>query len=451
MFQLMIADDNPYILKELCNITDWENFDLHIVGTYLNGKALLQAAQKEMPDVVLTDVSMPVMDGISLASELRQLSSDVKIIFISSYAEFEYAQKAMMMKISGYILKPFKPQQLAEVMNQALEELRQESFRRFEQNRSLRQAEAFREIALENYMCELLHHAKRDCLVQSQLEELELTLFPTYQMRIAFAAFSAEVRQNTAYSETVNTIRSTLQNYPRTEYRLIFLPIDNEHFAVLVIYFNSGLDIASLLAQLNIDIETMTELPTVMGFSMASGQFSDLPELFRQAQAAAMQSTATNATIISYEEIRTEEPDQSCYLDTISQPLQDTDLFCNIPDVATSYVEKMRDFIQTHYMEQITTSDVAASVFLSPNYANQLFSAEYNCTIFDYITQCRIYEAKRLLTESNAKITSIAELTGYSSRINFYLAFKRNVGISPTEYKNEKRQEMLKKKKELKR
>ena len=106
MFKLMMADDNNYILKALCNIIDWEDYDMQLVGAFLNGKELLEAATKEMPDVVITDISMPILDGISMASKLRSLSESVKIIFVSSYSDFEYAQKALQMKISGYILKP---------------------------------------------------------------------------------------------------------------------------------------------------------------------------------------------------------------------------------------------------------------------------------------------------------------------------------------------------------
>ena len=74
MFQLMIADDNPYIIEELCNVIDWEDFDMCIAGTFPNGQALLEAAEKNMPDVVLTDISMPVLDGIGLAGALRRIS-----------------------------------------------------------------------------------------------------------------------------------------------------------------------------------------------------------------------------------------------------------------------------------------------------------------------------------------------------------------------------------------
>ena len=99
------------------------------------------------------------------------------------------------------------------------------------------------------------------------------------------------------------------------------------------------------------------------------------------------------------------------------------------------YAKEMMAYIEAHFAEQITTRDVSQAVFLSANYANQLFTAECGCTIYEYVTQCRIKEANRLLAETDKQIILIAELVGYNGKTNFYISFKRNVGITPTEYR----------------
>ena len=68
MFKLMIADDNPYALGELRDMVDWESLDLALIGAYPNGKELLDAAKAEIPDIVITDISMPVLNGIALTT-----------------------------------------------------------------------------------------------------------------------------------------------------------------------------------------------------------------------------------------------------------------------------------------------------------------------------------------------------------------------------------------------
>jgi len=429
MFKLMIADDNPYVLQELCNMTDWENYDLSITGCYTTGKALLDDASLDMPDVVITDIAMPGMDGISLASELRSLSPSVKIIFISSFAEFEFAQKALSLHISGYVLKPFHPKQLTDVMNKVLQELRAETLRRFEQHHSQLQVEQFRRFALENYLSGLLYHALEDTLVQTQFDKLQVPLPTSYVLQVVCATFSGDVKTRSSYRESLNKVRSILQSYEQPNLQLVLLPIDWNQFAFLIISASDHYDVPNLLAKLNIDIEMMAGLRTSMGYSTTTDSFLSIPILFEQAHTAATQSATVNPVLTSYEEIQTEQ----------SEPV-DVDSEFIPPESVSSYVQKMREYIEAHYAESITTSNVAAAVFLSPNYANQRFSAEFGCSIFDYVTQCRIKESKRLLKETNEKVTSIAEMVGYGSRINFYLAFKRNVGISPTEYKALKKQ-----------
>lgn len=422
MFKVMIADDNPYLLEELCDITDWEDFDLVIEGAYPDGEELLEAAKKNMPDLVITDIAMPVMDGITLAIELRKICPDIKIIFISSHADFEYARKAVQMHISGYILKPFEIQQHVEIMKKVSEELYTERFKRFEEECVQKQVQKFRMLALENYMCKLLYHPKGNALVCSQLEELNLSFDSPFELRVAAVTFDKSIEES--YNNVISKIRSIIQGYTEREHHLILMPIDLKQLAILIIYNRSDLDIANLLAQINVDIETTIGLRSVMGFSMPSEEFSAIPQLYNQAQMALTHHVATEAVVVNYEEIYLEQSGQT----------KD-----NLQKDYKGYVSKMRAFIEEHYMETITTNDVASAVYLSSRYAHQCFSTVCGCTIFDYITQCRISEAKRLLSETDESVIMIADLVGYSGKTNFYLAFKRNVGMSPTEYRQQER------------
>ena len=242
----MIAEDNPFALKELCEEIEWEKYGVRLIGSFSDGKALLEQAIKDMPDVVLTDIFMPILDGIGLASALRELSKEVKIVFISSCADFECAQKALLMRVSGYLLKPFEEDQIARIMMQVQNEIKEE----------------------------------RGIVGERQYTDLKM-------------------------------------------------PKD--------------------------------------------------------------------------------------------------------------YVNRMKEYVREHYMENISMSDVASSVFLSPSYANQKFVSKCGCSIFEYIVKCRIREAKRLLLESDESVTRIAELVGYGSKTNFYLCFKRSEGISPMEYRKNNR------------
>lgn len=419
MFKLMIADDNPYILNELCEIVDWEDYNLNLIGAFPNGKALLTAAQKDLPDIVITDISMPIMNGIELSSALRLLSPNIKIVFVSCYPDFDYAQKAIKLHISDYLLKPFDLPQLSDVITKLVHTLCDERLQKFEHAKQLHQADTYRRLAIESYINELLYQSKDDNIIRSHLQELDLSLPEPFRMRVAHITLPQNIEHS--YTNSINIFRSIIQQYNAPLYDLIPFHLNPADFSVLILYQDSATNIDTLLAQIHIDIETALNLNTVIGYSQESSSLSVFATLFQQATLAASPENSLHNSIIEYEDIQSNTRKHS-----------------DTPPVSglSNYVQQMQEYIHAHYMTDITTGDVAASVFLSSSYANQCFSAECNCSIFDYITRCRIEQAKKLLTETDEKVTVIAEAVGYSGKTSFYLSFKRNVGLSPTEYRS---------------
>lgn len=105
MYKLFIVDDEYEIRNGLCKFFPWKEIGFELVGSAENGKQALEFLNKNSVDVLLCDIIMPVMNGIELAQELYKTKSKVKIIFLSGYKDFEYAQKAMEYGVNSYILK----------------------------------------------------------------------------------------------------------------------------------------------------------------------------------------------------------------------------------------------------------------------------------------------------------------------------------------------------------
>ncbi len=418
MFKLMIADDNPYALDALRDAVDWEECDLSLIGAFLNGQELLDAAKSNIPDIVITDISMPKLNGIALATALQNISSHIKIVFLSNYSDFEYAQKAVQLHIADYLVKPFEPAQIIAVMKKIVQELCDERLQRFEEAAAKHHADFYRSLAREYYIGNLLHSTEEESSILCRLGELGFPLSDTVHVCVAHILLPSQF--GTTYTENSSMIRSILQTHQRADYGLICFNHNNADFSVLVHYCDPDLDVENLLSQLHIDIETAIGISAVIGFSSVSNRFSDLGELHTQAVIAATQKDSAKNAVISYDTILTKNASPSQKHSTAS---------------IGSYVSKMQDFIHANYMTPITTNDVSSAVFLSSSYANQCFNAECNCTIHEYITNCRIMKAKELLEQTDTKICSVAELVGYNGKTSFYLAFKRNVGVSPAKYR----------------
>lgn len=112
MIKLMIVDDEPLFREFLRTSIHWEEYGFEICCEAKNGVEALEMAKVYDPDVVLTDISMPFMDGLELSSKLYEQNKDIGIVLITGHSEFEYARKAVKIGVSDYILKPFEKEEL---------------------------------------------------------------------------------------------------------------------------------------------------------------------------------------------------------------------------------------------------------------------------------------------------------------------------------------------------
>ncbi|MBQ6406695.1 MAG: response regulator [Butyrivibrio sp.] len=107
MIKVMIVDDEKYVRMGIKNDTDWALIGCEVVAEASNGEMALELAGQFRPDLVISDIKMPKMDGIELAGRLLEKYPDTKVIFLTAYNEFEYARQAVRLGVSDYLLKPF--------------------------------------------------------------------------------------------------------------------------------------------------------------------------------------------------------------------------------------------------------------------------------------------------------------------------------------------------------
>ncbi|MCJ8014295.1 response regulator [Paenibacillus sp. KQZ6P-2] len=116
MYKLLLVEDEEDVRDGLVEEIDWESCGFQVVDTAENGREAAELIDKHIPDVVVTDIQMPFMDGLQLAGWIREHYRATKIIILTGYDEFEYAQKAIKLQIDEYVLKPFSSQELVEVV-----------------------------------------------------------------------------------------------------------------------------------------------------------------------------------------------------------------------------------------------------------------------------------------------------------------------------------------------
>lgn len=108
----MIVDDEPLIRRGLRETIEWDNLGLEVAGEACNGIEALDIIEKINPQIIITDVKMPIMDGIELIKKINELNIKVKVIILSGYNEYEYLKEAIKYNVESYLLKPIDQNEL---------------------------------------------------------------------------------------------------------------------------------------------------------------------------------------------------------------------------------------------------------------------------------------------------------------------------------------------------
>lgn len=158
MFKVILADDEPVIIKGLRKMISWEKLNAEIVGEAENGEELLRQIRSLSPDIVISDVSMPKMSGIDVIKELRQDDRKTKVIFLSGYQEFDYVKAAIRYEAQEYLLKPVGKEELEQAVLRAEQSLKKDNPMEYWQEEKNDIQTVFRKMNTETECKELYLH-----------------------------------------------------------------------------------------------------------------------------------------------------------------------------------------------------------------------------------------------------------------------------------------------------
>lgn len=125
MYKVLVAEDEELILKGIQNIIDWEALGLKIIHAVHDGEEALRRYSEEPADIVVTDINMPKLGGLSLIEKIKKRDDRTRVLILSGYDEFEYARTAIRLGVDNYILKPIDEEQLEDALKQAVERLKE--------------------------------------------------------------------------------------------------------------------------------------------------------------------------------------------------------------------------------------------------------------------------------------------------------------------------------------
>lgn len=524
--KILIADDDLLIRNGLRSIMNRRCPEHIVVGEASDGASAFDLVCELQPDLLITDMKMPKMDGIQLIKKLRQSQKEnVQIIVLSGYDDYEYIRQSMKNKAEDYLLKPVDEEELVSLIQKIGREL--ESLAQMKdtvrpqtdvavqkKEKALHNlvegvSDDTRGLGLKDFFTGVVGLYSIDFVPQAALQnhlEFEIMVLRnelSKQMIQEYFASSEDLRVIVAefhgdlvvflYAERFvkdflkrvrkefSVIRRLLSDYSnltvssgvgpplehpgqiRENYQLAQealyyrfywgngLYFYGEHKWSQKPAFNSA-RYKELCTEL---IDDITLCRTVEAKQHLQQLFACLREpCFHPFRFCEYLIELIHLIYDSVGEFRELCVDYSANQDvlksvvekyTISQDLEkaftDTVLECirelelNRFNRNIQYIEMSKKYIRDHYMEQISLKDVAQFVHLNHSYLSELFKSKTGKNFIDYLTEVRINEAKKLLSDPTNKIYQISESVGYMDSASFTRAFKKQTGIAPVEYR----------------
>lgn len=190
MLKVLIVEDEDIIRKGLIHTIDWISKGCNIIGDACDGLEGLKLIEKYSPDIVITDIKMPFMDGITMLEEALKKYSFYSIL-LTSYSEFEYAKKAISLKVFEYLLKPVDEEKLFEIIDKIKVEIENKKFVEDLYKKTIKD----KNIKLVDLDIYYLPSEKSNYYVNKALDEIK----NNYDKKISIESLSEEMGVSTSY------------------------------------------------------------------------------------------------------------------------------------------------------------------------------------------------------------------------------------------------------------
>lgn len=392
IWKVILADDESIIREGIRESIDWPAMQMHVCGEASDGEEALELCMEQDADILLVDINMPIMNGIEVVRNLKEKKSKCKIVIISGHDEFNYAQEAIRLDVTEYILKPASPEQLKQVLTNIKEQLieahKQDAFVKMASTQIEQNIPLLRERFFMNWLRDGMAEAE----ISEQLAFLKLPVVAPKQMSIIK---SMEVSANQLFTEKdrqlmlfsiENVVSELLVEHRFAAYRNL-----SDYLVVL------SWDLISDEKWIQIEkaIQNYLKIGVAIKVEQIQGSLISVPESYRNGVLA-----ITNEGQIS------------------------------------PVARRARQFIQANFSDkEVTLEMVADAINISPVYLSRLIKQELGTTFVSLMTQMRIQKAVQLLNTTNKSVNEIADLCGYESQHYFSTAFKKMMGVSPNQYR----------------
>ena len=492
-FTVLIIDDNRLAVEALKKTVPWDELGLTLLGSASDGKEGMARIAAQHPDIILSDIQMPEMDGLTMVERMADELSASRVIFITAYEKIEYASRAIKLAAFDFILKPIDNDELCRSLLRAKESLlrdrdkeaRNDKLRAVYQRARLLAAltqnfgvtdgsliRSFSDRAPDSYF--ILVAETQGGFSGSALQRLDFISFPE-NLDIVTALVNGDVVMYcgihgdelpwqaisrsiaTKLSQNLLSVNMAVSN-PHTEpaeFRMAYEEALQTLLYHHIYELNTELDfyctsqdnaqkhtwlkdteqLCSRLAQKVDSIDAEQVWTLVMEKSGGRLRLIKVMLMFfctkvmQEKMSSSAWTNSLDITVCNLTKFNTEEGARR-WLDSFFEEIRSI----NIPATA-SLVYNVLDYVKAHVTDGLVLEDVAERFYVSPNYLSALIRKETGKTYRQYVIEAKMDMAKQLLNDTRMRVEDIAYAIGYENYISFYNIFKKIEHVSPSEYR----------------
>ena len=194
LYRILLVDDEEEVRKAIIRNIEWEKLGFQMAQDAENGEDALEKIEQLKPDVIMTDIRMPYMDGLTLTKRIRQKYPSMKILIFSGYDDFEYAQQAIKLNVTEYILKPVNVEELTGILNRVRENLDEEIAQRRDVSMLRRRYLSSLPIIRELFLNDLVQGNVEEADICPKLEEYGVDILNARKLTAAVVSLEPEER-----------------------------------------------------------------------------------------------------------------------------------------------------------------------------------------------------------------------------------------------------------------
>ncbi|PHV70443.1 hypothetical protein CS063_10135 [Sporanaerobium hydrogeniformans] len=512
MIRLVLIDDEMIVLEGVKKLIKWEELGFELVGCAVDGEDGLKKVRKLKPDLVITDIRMPGLDGLSLIDTLKREFEDILFVIISGHSDFEYAKKALTLGVVDYLEKPITIPN----MNHLLERIKILYNQKNEQRIDKQKSRSLEKVTLRKNLLEYLY---------SDMVDIHIKEWIPFQAEEVFAVFKGKIKGDFTVKneELENVIKNKLkdnvlqpliiQSKPSFIGILIGvedIPKAKWHYAFEMLYKQlKGMygELYMGVGEMKVELENLGNSYRTSKSALNYSSFKEVKEVvfyediirdmrgvelekfdetyFIQAIRRGKKEEVLKNIEKYLEQLKTSNTDirifkQEClrliYLgsEMVEERNKNFKILINgnmLPHeafaIGSSYkqmkewmrisfetileefeklstrqvhhvLDRAKDYIDQYYNTEICLNEVAEKVGINPAYLSQLFKEKMGISYVRYITEMRLTYAKKLL-DQGYKVAEVGEKVGYFNYRYFCDTFKKYEGITPSQYRENKR------------